>query len=93
MYNILIAFDIPLKLLRPIQLCLTATYSKYRVGQNLSDICNGLKQDALAPLLFNFALECVIRRVRVNHNGLKLHGTHQLLVHDDDVNMLEVYIL
>jgi len=55
------------KLVWLLKMCLTETYSRVRVGKNLSDmfpIRNGLKQgDALSPLLFNFALEYAIRRV------------------------------
>ena len=55
LYNILTEYGIPMKLIRLIKMCLTETYSRVRVGKNLSDIFpirNGLKQgDGLSPLL------------------------------------------
>ena len=38
-------------------------------------------------MLFNLTLESVIWRVHINQDGLKLNGTHQLLVCADDVNI------
>ena len=98
MYNILIEFGIPKKLVRLIKMCMNKTYSTVQIGKHLSDmfpIRKSLKQrNALSPLLFNFDLQYTIRRFQVNQDELKLNGTHQLLVYADGVTILgEVYIL
>jgi hypothetical protein len=59
LYNIPIEFAVPMKLVRLIKMCLNETYSKFHIGQYLSD--SSLSQiapkkgDALLSLLFNFA--------------------------------------
>jgi hypothetical protein len=81
-----------MELVRLIKICSNKSYSKARIGKQLSEnfpIQTGLnKGDALSPLLFNFALEYVIRKVQENQMRLKLNGTHQPLAYTDYVNLL-----
>ena len=98
MYNILLEFRIPIRLVRLIKMCLNKTCSRVWVGKRVADIFpirNGLKRGGLSPLLDNFALEYAIRRIHVNQDGLKFNGTHQLLVyaewrklHNEELNGL-----
>jgi hypothetical protein len=77
-------FDIPMKLVRLIKMCLSETCSEVCTGRHLPNafhIQNVLKQeDALSLMLINFALECANRKVQVIQEKLKLGVTHQLVL-------------
>jgi hypothetical protein len=91
LYNILIEFGVPMKLVRLIKMFLNEMDTKVHVGKRLCynfPIQNGLKRDALFPLLFNFALKYAIRKIQENLVGLKLNGTHHVLVYVYNVNLL-----
>jgi hypothetical protein len=67
LYNILIDFGIPKKMVRLIKMSWTENYSRDCVVKNLFEmfpIRKGLKQgDALSPLLVNLALVYAIKRI------------------------------
>jgi hypothetical protein len=79
-----------MKIIRLIEMCLNETCSKVSIGKYLDDmfpIQNGLKQDDLSSLIFNFALGYAIRKVQENQVLLKLNRTHRPLVYADDVDL------
>jgi hypothetical protein len=92
LYSLPVEFGVSMKLVRLIKMCLNETYSKVHIGKHLSDKFFypkwSKKGDALMPLLLNFVLEYTIRKFQENQMGLKLNGTHHLLVYADDVNLL-----
>jgi hypothetical protein len=63
LYEAMIHFLIPVKIIRLVRLTMTSTESQVRVQTELKDSIateQGLKQgDGLAPLLFNLALEFI----------------------------------
>jgi hypothetical protein len=70
----MIEFGLPIKLVELIKMCLNETYNKIR--KHLSDnfpIQNCLEEDALMPLLFNFASEHAIRKVQGDQVGYNIN--------------------
>jgi len=91
LYNILIEFCIPMKLVRLIKMCLTGLLIRVQARICVTHFPLGMvgnKEVLLSPLLFYFALEYVIRREQVKQEDLKLNGTHQFLVYIDHINIL-----
>ncbi|XP_066909695.1 uncharacterized protein [Halyomorpha halys] len=102
-YNIMIEQEIPKKLVNLVRMCMNETYDKVRIGKHLSEksqVRAGLKQgDSLSPILFNLALEYVIKSVINTEEGLTLGGEIPVfgyaedVVLDDDKEAIEINII
>lgn len=84
--------NLPEKLIRMAQLSTINTHNYVRIGEQLSkpfEANTGLKQgDALAPMLFNLALESVVREARIHVNKNVIRNASQLIAYADDIAIL-----
>ena len=78
--------------MRNLPLDLTSTRNRHYIRNTIvvtSAIQGGLKQGNFLSLsLFNFALECVIKKVQASQKGFKFNERHRLLFCADDINPL-----
>lgn len=88
LWKILKNFGLPTKLINMIKLCNTNTSSRVKVNNEISSsftINSGLKQgDAMSPVIFNMALESVIRKIPRTET-LNLGEGNILLVYAGDI--------
>ena len=91
-YVIMEELGIPMKLIRLTKATLTDTRCKVLIQNALSDpfdIDTGFKQgDGLSTLLFNLALEKVVRAMSINWNGTIFNTSKQLTAFADNTDLL-----
>jgi sorting nexin-29 len=92
LYTIMYEFGLPLMLVRLVRATMTGTEAQVKVQTELTDtfeIRQGLKQgDGWAPMLFNLALEYVIRKPPADANGTLEYKMNQLVGYADDICLL-----
>ena len=92
LYTAMSEFGIPSKLIRLTRMTMTNVNSQVKVAGSLSrsfPVRNGLRQgDGLACVLFNLALEKVIRDANIYNRGTILHKSTQLLAYADDIDIM-----
>jgi sorting nexin-29 len=84
--------QIPKKLIALVQTTLKNSKCQIKIQNNLFDpteIKNGLRQgDTLACLLFNIALEKIIRDADINTRGTIFYKSVQILAYADDIDII-----
>lgn len=84
--------EIPPKYIRLAKATVEHSRSCVRVQGDLSrtfDVSSGLRQgDGLSPLLFNIALEKVIRNSSTNWTGTLIHKSQQIFAYADDIDVV-----
>ena len=92
LFAIMEEFGFPKKLINLTKATLTDTKCKVLIQNILSDpfdITTGLRQgDKLSTILFNLALEKVIRAMTINWNGTIFNTSKQLLAFADDADLI-----
>ena len=91
-YKAMLELGIPHHLIRLVKLTLADVKCRVRIQNELSrpfSSYTGLRQgDALSCLLFNLALESVIRKTELNRRGTIMTRSVQILAFADDVNII-----
>lgn len=89
LYKILLEFDVPPKLVRLIRVSMEETVGRVRIGANrrISDL-PGTEARGLVPMLFNFALEYVTRKLQIDVNATILNKSVKIVEYADDLNIL-----
>lgn len=92
LWNIMYEFNFPSKLIRLLKATLNGVQCYVRVAGNLStpfESVNGLRQgDALSCILFNVALEGVIRRAGIQTGGTIFNRSIQIIGYADDIDIV-----
>jgi sorting nexin-29 len=92
LYKAMLELGIPLKLVRLRKATMEGTTTKVKIQNELSEsfrIRNGLRQgDALACILFNRALEKIIREANINQRGNIFYKSVQILAYADDIDII-----